>query len=294
MAVFLSLGYDVERPYGAIARTSEGKEIQRKQVAFMGRLLSLLDCYKIPRTLFILGDYLQALLDNGYDKGRFQQEIINPESSLNEIQQHTYSHVLIRFLGKWVKKKPLDLPQFRLDILRASAIIESFFGIRPTGIRFPYGYGQDLSDMPLFISLLVNLDFIYSSSLSRRTSDGVIISELDKQPYMYRNFKRPLVEMPSHGWQDDIFTGEKSQKYLGRKLEQTPAEYYSQLINDACVRSTAIQQDMYICLCLHLWAVMQYDPERKVHKAIINTANILGIKFVTHMQIAEELLNNNL
>src|SRR5688500_12317441 len=86
----LSYGFDTERPYGPRGETEAGRDFRRRQLDFIGFMNETFDREDIPRTHFILTDYLQRcrlavgdmMLRGVYRKGH----------DLQEIQQHSHTH----------------------------------------------------------------------------------------------------------------------------------------------------------------------------------------------------------
>src|SRR3989344_1516700 len=94
MNIKLSLGYDTERPYGKWAETKEGDAFREQQIAFVRKMSTFLDSEKVPRTHFILGNYLdfcKRTLTKDEIRGVYDKN--NP---LMELQQHSYSHPIFR------------------------------------------------------------------------------------------------------------------------------------------------------------------------------------------------------
>ena len=90
MTIKLSLGYDTERPYGKWAETPEGDAFREKQIAFVREMSQFLNSEHVPRTHFILGNYLDCCQRTFTQKEL--REIYTEDNQLMEIQQHSYSH----------------------------------------------------------------------------------------------------------------------------------------------------------------------------------------------------------
>ena len=288
--VNISFGYDTERPYGDWAKTSQGAEFRIKQLEFLRRLNTLFDSYSAPRTFFILGDYLeQSEKEVGSEKLR---TIFDVNNKLNDIQQHTFSHPLLKTLKELPDRKPISQEYFLEDVKKADQTIKQILGVTPKGLRTPIGYPEDLSDSPEIINGLRSLGLPYVSSWLR-TEDffGAPVS-LQRQPFLYPN---ALVEIPSAGWYDLLFTQEKSQQLLHKnpKTEEEIKKYYLGLLYEAKLLAEKTNKTVYIPLCLHPWAAMEYDPELNIHKFILDYCKKENIEVVSYSQIVEELISKN-
>lgn len=296
LMVKLSLGYDTERPHGTLAQTTAGKLFRKEQLLYVRRLLDLLDKLIAPRTLFILGDYLERCLDQFSIE--YLRETYNPANHLNDLQQHSYSHKPLRklrgFEGLVLNSSVMSIDEFTHDLERANRIISEILGVVPCGLRTPYGYERDLSDMPEMLRRLksLGLNFVSSKLRSRKNPLYAQLS-LESQPHTYAEVGFPdIVEIPSHGWQDVIFTTEKALLFLHRKPDK-PGEifqYYSELFRKASDLSE-YGQPIYLCLCLHPWSAMEYDPELEIIRKTIEMARSMEIEIVSYRQVAEEIDN---
>jgi len=208
----LAFGYDIEKPYGYFAETKGGEKFRQKQLKFIKKLSELLNKENIPRTFFILGDYLKKCL-NHFSKDELKTIYYN--DNLNEIQQHSYSHIIFKEI-KNVENRQIFAPsEFIEDIKKANLVIKDILNISPTGLRTPLGYSKDLSDNPIIVENLSKLRFNYVSS-SLRDNES-INGELtyERQPHTYQHIGySKIVEIPSQSWQDTIFTFDRAKKYL--------------------------------------------------------------------------------
>ncbi|MBS3151254.1 polysaccharide deacetylase family protein [Candidatus Woesearchaeota archaeon] len=290
--VILSLGYDTERPYGIFADSYNGKQFRREQLRFINRLSDFLDEENVPRTFFILGDYLEKCLR---DFSKDELRGIYCRSRLNDIQQHSYSHLIFRRIKRNEGKPIVSWQQFVDDVEKANQTLKKILDIDPIGLRTPMGYHHDLSDLPEMVEALskTGLRFVSSDLRGEDSIEAKLTHQ--RQPHTYNNIGyNNIVEIPSHGWHDDIFTAEKAHKYL----KQTPSDPEEILQHYTSLMKSAIEMSrdklIYISLCLHPWAVMEYDPELQIHKGIIDKTRELQIKIIPYKRIAEEVLSTKL
>lgn len=282
---YLSFGYDTERPYGELALSEPGSELRKKQIDFIRKLNTMFDQEGVPRTFFILGHYLESCL-NDYDTDSLR-EIYNRNNPLLEIQQHSYSHPILRPIKGREEKKVITPQEFAKDVQQAGEIIEKILGVYPDGIRTPLGYHHDLSDIPEILEELHRMGVRYVSSDLR--SEESLEAPLNKkrQPHDYGNIGYPtIIEIPSHGWQDPIFTQEKAFMFLMR--EPDSLEKIFKHYNDLLIQANDMDLPILsIALCLHPWAVMEYDPQLEIHKRIIDSARNKGFEIKSYGQVAD-------
>jgi peptidoglycan/xylan/chitin deacetylase (PgdA/CDA1 family) len=288
----LSLGFDVERPHSQFALSKMANKVRLKQIAYIQNISKELDKKNIPRTFFILGNYLERCLDDFSTE--ILRDVYNKNNSLNEIQQHTYSHLMIRKIKERTEKKIATLIEFRKDIRKANNLLKNILDITPFGLRLPFGYYHDLTDVPDFLTEIQKLGIIYVSSDLRAKNSLEAPLTIKRQPHTYKNAKFPdIIEIPSHGWQDAIFTEEMSSKYLGARLKFNSTEifsHYDELLEKA-LKFSIEKSPFYISLCLHPWAMMEYDPKLLILSKIISSAKSKGILIDSYGAIAKEVLN---
>jgi len=292
MAVKIAFGYDDERPYGKLALTEKGKDLREKNLRFVAELIKFFIEKRIPCTFFILGQYLEYCIDEF--SVRDLREIYRPENSLIDIQQHSYSHPPLKPLPEDKNRPVVSTGYFLNDVQQAGSVISSALGRITTGLRTPYGYASDLSDKPDLVERLSKFGFKFVSSWLRG-SDGSLEAELTlaRQPRTYADADFPqLVEIPSHGWQDVVFTKEKARALLNREPLDSDeiATYYDNLLLRG-LKLAREKSPVYICLCLHPWAVMEYDLKLFIHQFLVDRAKDLKIEIVSYSQIAKEVAN---
>lgn len=295
MAVFLSFGYDTEAPYGDKAATPEGAEIRRQNIETVRALNELFDTEGIPRTHFILGNWLEHCRA---DHSQEQLQNLFTGSPGLEVGQHSYSHQTIKEVPGQPDRKKVPIDDFARDVARAQSVISGILNVRPRGLRIPIGYASDLSDVPALLPQLVEAGITYVSSDLR----GRVVSyngeiSRERQPHTYELAGTDaLVEIPSHGWQDTAFMKDKIEKAMGRgsiTLDELAA-YYEMLFDQGLMLSGAGMGDVHIGLCLHPQAVREYDPTLELHRRKIKAAEERKIKIVTYGTIAERVRNHQL
>ena len=293
-AVKLSFGYDVERPYGKWASSERAPAMQKNEIDTCQKLNTLFNQEGVPRTFFVLGSFLERCTDS-MSKGQLRASL-NADNPLADIQQHSYSHQVIRHVEGSIDKTVMTPAEFAADLERANQVLEDILGVTPAGLRAPLGYDHDLSDIPEVVAQLQRLHFSYVSSNMRGTPTSYrAFLTTERQPHTYAHVGFPhVVEIPTHGWQDAIYTVEHAQKMLGTKPDSPDkaVEHYTELLQIA--KSLAPLNDnkaIYVSLCLHPWAVAEYDPQLEVHKRIIDAARKQHVEIVSYKDVANEVLN---
>ncbi len=289
----LSIGFDVERPHGQFAETKDARKVRKTQIAFIRKLIGMLDDYEVPRTFFILGNYLEKCLAD-FSKKELQ-EVFNKNNLYNEIQQHSHSHNMIRVIEDRPIKKIVTPEEFGKDLQKANDFIKEILEITPYGLRIPFGYHQDLSDIPSLLLELDKLDFLYVSSDLRSVHSLEAPLTLKRQPHRYHQTGFPnIVEIPSHGWQDAIFTREMALKFLGRNPISDPKKIFSHYngLLEKALEISRKERPFFISLCLHPWAMMEYDRNLKILKKLINSSRMKNIKTISYGTIAKMLVKN--
>ncbi len=286
----LSLGFDTERPYGNFAYTPEGKDLRKKQIEFVAKINEEYDKLGAPRTFFILGHYLDASLDE-FSQEHLQQ-IYDKSNLLIELQQHSYSHLIFRPI-KGRDDAVVGAGEFIEDLSNANETIEKILDVKPDGLRVPIGYDQDMSNQTEILQGLKKLGIRYISSVTRSKDSMNAPFGKDKQPHHYGKEEYPdIAEIPSHGWQDAIFTPENTRKLLqkGPFSPKGIIEHYEGLFADA----RKINSDFVsVGLSLHPWAMMEYDPKLEIHKHLIGSAREKGFEIVTYGKVADIVLSQN-
>lgn len=286
---YLSIGYDDEKPYGKLAESPEGKIIRERNLLMSKKIIETLDTIGAPRTFFILGNYLERCLDDfSMD---YIREIYCPKNKLTEIGQHTYSHCIVKNIFGREDKKVLSPEEFEVDLKKAKCILENILVKTPKSIRMPLGYDKDLSDLPEILSVLNKLGMEYVSSNLRENNSINATLSTKRQPHFYSNVGFPnLLEIPSHGWADAVFTKDYCNRYYNKDPQnfEEMLNHYKGLITLAENLSRDISP-IFISFCLHPWAVMEYDKDLEAHKKIVDYTRALGGDIIPYQDIQKKL-----
>ena len=174
----------------------------------------------------------------------------------------------------------MTLDAFVADVFKAQRAIGTFLGVEPKGLRIPVGYDKDLKDLPLLIMQLkrIGLKYVSSDLRSSHSFEGKVT--IERQPHTYAN---GLVEIPSVGLQDSSFTAEHALKYGTQHMSGPECIAHFLAVAE---QVAALGDSVFAPLCLHPWAVMEYDPTLGHTRDFIRRARDLGHKFGTYGQIA--------
>jgi peptidoglycan/xylan/chitin deacetylase (PgdA/CDA1 family) len=195
--------------------------------------------FDAPATLFICGRTLVHNID-----------VIEPfiDHPLFDIQQHTYSHVLLKNDG-WRGGPFLASPPEAIwqEITQTSEAFKRIFGVDIIGMRTPHGYWQGIADKPEMLSVVSDCGISFISSWGRN-SDGGNPTPMEIQPYWYDEQGFPdLLEIPFQGWLDGTWFEEYG---IDRGTE------YSQVLAESVDAVERI--DGVYGACFHDWAMVRY------------------------------------
>ena len=195
----LLIGYDVEtcaigEGLACLGAHGMGEAIDRTSTA---KALDVIrrnhETFAVPATLFVCG---RTLVHN---VGVLEQFVDHP---LFDIQQHTYSHTLLKN-DHWKGGTFLASPPEAIDqeIRQTSEALERLLGVECIGLRTPHGYHLGLTDRPEMLAVLHERGIKFVSSWARN-AEGTNPTPLSVQPFWYAEQGFPdLLEIPSStGW----------------------------------------------------------------------------------------------
>jgi len=280
MPVKILFGFDTERPFGESADTEDGRVKREENLELIDELNRVMDEHGAERTFFILGDYLErgaAQLGENHLRQVFQ-----PLNPLVEIGQHTYSHITVAPIATRPDRKPARISELTEDLSKADESIRRVLGVESIfGLRTPLGYAhRALENFPEVIAAFKKIGLNYVSS-SLRSADWGINAPLQesrlRQPFTYEN---GLIEIPAHGWQDTAFTGTSRTKGMAEypTTTQSILEHYVGLFEQSIEINRTTGKPILVGLCMHPWAMRQYDPDLKIIGSILDWAGKKNIE----------------
>ena len=260
MPTFL-LGYDVESNNPAVTG------------AFLATMQALHRELQAPASLFLVGKTVEQNV-----------EPLLPLATdpLFDLQQHTYSHVLLKTIctvnerGAQVKRGG-SLEQLDEELGRANAVILDRLGVRCNGITGPWNYYRGLSDRPDILDLLRKHGLTISRCWGRNEQDWQPV-RLDVQPFWYEAQGFPeVLEVCIHGWQDCI-----RREQIGW---ENVDEYVRLMRRDL---DEAADRDSVFSYCQHDWSSIRGDPAMRATRAILEYAQHRGFRLLNYCQFYQE------
>lgn len=260
MPTFL-LGYDVESNNPAVTGT------------FLATMQALHRDLQAPASLFLVGKTVE------HSVAALRPLTADP---LFDLQQHTYSHVLLKTVctvnahGTMVQCGG-SLEQLDKELGRANSVISRLLGVRCNGITGPWNYYRGLSDRPDILDLLRKHGLTISRCWGRNAQDWQPV-ELAVQPFWYEAQGYPeILEVCIHGWQDCI---------RREQLGWDNVDEYSRLVCRDL--DAAAERDSVFSYCQHDWSSIRGDPAMRATRTILEHAQRRGFRLLSYRQFYEE------
>jgi peptidoglycan/xylan/chitin deacetylase (PgdA/CDA1 family) len=251
------IGYDVEW-------LGEGDVTPR----FLEHARSLHNRLGVPATLFVVGQTLERWVP------QFQVIAGDP---LFDIQQHTYSHQLLKTVyiedGRSVRVvRGVSIDETREEVAKTSALLAEHLGVQCMGLTGPWCYYRGLRDRPDILQVLWEEGIRFTRTDGRNERDWHPVS-LDLQPYWYDALGFPeILEIPIHGWHDCVIRDEV--------LGWEDVDGYVESVKPYIDRAAA--EDTVFSLCQHDWSSIRADPQMRATAALIRYAQDQGLRFMSY------------
>jgi len=257
----LLFGYDVEHTNPTVT------------ASFLATMRRVHRGLQAPASLFLVGSLVER---NAADLQGFAGD------PLFDLQQHTYSHVLLKTVcmvnedGTQIKRGG-SLEQIDEELGRANEVIRRLLGVHCSGITGPWNYYRGLSDRPDLLELLRKHGLTISRCWGRNEQDWQPV-RLDVQPFWYAPQGFPeILEVGIHGWQDCI------------RRERIGWEQVDQYVELTCRDlDEAADRDRVFSYCQHDWSSIRSDPEMRATRAILEHALKRGFRVLTYRQFYDE------
>ena len=233
---------------------------------------------QVPCTLFVRGRVLEQHTD---EFRRLRDEC----GHLLDLQQYTYSGLPLKTVcqenHQGVKLFRGGSPEAcRVDVARASDLMESILGVRPIGLAGPLGYYRGLCDRPDMLEILSQLGIRFTRAYTRNARDWSPVS-FEMQPFRYEAQGFPdMLEIPGQGWSDSLLRealgGGERERYIGhirKDLDYVAAKELTW---------SFVQQD---------GASVRGDPQMSATRAILEHARKRGFRMLTHHAYYEERMS---
>lgn len=242
---------------------------------FLERIRHIHNELAIPATLFIVGRTLERCVP------AFREIASDP---LFDIQQHTYSHQLLKTVyietGESVQVvRGVGLDRIREEVRRTTELLREHLGRECTGLTGPWCYYRGLRDRPDILETLWEEGIRFTRTDGRNASDWHPV-ELDLQPYWYDHLGFPeILETTVHGWHDSTI-----RDILGWESLDAWVESVKPYVDRA-----ATEGKIYSHL-QHDWSSIREDPELTATKAVLQYAREQTLSFLSYHDYHKEQL----
>lgn len=269
----LVMGYDVER-----YMTPEDRKGSLQGVK---KIIALHRAYNAPFTFFILG----KLLEHDDYVAELKKELASA-GNLADIQQHTYSHPLIKKNERYMReknRKPISISEIDTEIKKANQLIKEKLGIKVFGLKTPIGFYHGLQGEPAVLEVLKKNGMRYvSSDLVGKGDHPPALLEDDgklRQHYVYEN---GLVEVPTHGWHDTHILLKNISPY--KDVTEACAYYRKELVK-------AYSRGMMYAPNLHpfIYSDKDHDPKASIVETFLSFAKAHKIPVMSYAGYVEHV-----
>ncbi len=262
----LLIGYDVENQ-------DPNNDVTKTFLKTASRLHRELNT---PCTLFICGRTLENNIDDF-------KKIKSEYGDLFDLQQHTYSHVLLKTVfqenenGKTMFKGG-TLEQIREEVKKPIELMKHLLDLDCIGLTGPYGYYRGLSDRPDILEILHELGIRFTRTFARNQFDWQPLS-FEVQPFWYdvQGFG-DILEVPVQGWQDCILRGEIGWENIEGYLNEVKKNL------DYIAKNNLVWGYVQ-----HDWSSIRGDADMSIIRAMIEYAQKLGIELKSYFQFYSEM-----
>ena len=273
MPLYVS-AYDTEAVYPWWEENSSGFDYSPTRIEeFVAGVRAVASVHleqKVPATFFLVakmvtlaGSELRQILDN----------------SLFEVQSHSFTHPNLINLDDRGDKKALCF-----ELHDSKKLIEDTFGKSVTGLTAPGGYTQGFVGHPRILAIMQEAGYKYVRSVGAGPSHTVPAPF--NEPFWYSVDGFPdLLETPSHGWHDNILTGQPARTHwppLLPWLLPATVPQDAQGVYDAYVPGIeyCLQTGfLYFLPIFHPWSIYRIDKKARQIELLVKHAR-------QHMQMA--------
>lgn len=262
--------YDLEHPDFCLRAAPKLAEFHRR--------------YEIPATFFMLGTTLE-------ERGSELRRIFG-SSPLFDVQSHTYAHRMLK--DNRMYGPGLDLDGLRHEIMRGVELVEEVFERACVGVRSGCGFYNGLQGEGDRLRIIRDCGVKYLSSDLRGPED-TIPGGLT-QPYWYDEEDVPeLLELPGHGWHDNVLKGFDTGLRLGwppvlgwgipSRVPLTPEEEFT--VQRVWVeRALELGLD-YVSPIYHPHSIYQMSTDCRVIELLMRYVRQAGMETTTYTALWE-------
>lgn len=274
----------------------EGSRIAERKLKSIQAITYQLNQLNIKRTFFICGMFLESMCTKFGDTKL--ASAFDSDNSLVEIGDHTYSHQVLKNISTRPDKVPIDISEiereFNINSLLFKRVFEREMGHR--GYRAPLGYFEGLKSNPEIVSTLQDIGVSYVSSDLRDERDSIcpellLASGKPRQPYQY---SKGLLEIPSAGWQDTVFSGTTKTELFKTPPSDYPSiiMYYRDLFTQAQKIASDFDISYFLALVFHPYDVSIYNNEGGFFFELAKISQEIGGEFISYEEIKSKFLED--
>ncbi len=274
----LLIGYDVE---GLIPEIRErwGKAYPDPKAVtriFLARAADVHRRYKAPCTLFVLGQVLEQNV-------KHFQKLVNDD--IFDIQQHTYSHILLKTVVEEENNSVRVFPGGTLEevaqeVRKTSSLFKKYLNDDCIGLAGPYGYYRGLSDRLDILQILQDAGIRFVRTYARNEHDSQPVS-LDVQPFLYEPQGFPEIEeIPAQDWQDCIYRGQRGWEDIEGFLSHLKSSL-----------DYVARHDLTWSACFHDFSSIRDDPEMSIISGLIEQAQKKHVRIMSHKEYYRETMS---
>ncbi len=240
---------------------------------FLATARALHNRLDVPATLFIVGRTLER------NAPHFEPLVDDP---LFDLQQHTYSHQLMKTLyiedGKSVRLvRGVSAAETQEEVRKTNELLRRYLGVECIGVTGPWCYYRGLRNSPEILQGLHDEGIRFTRMDGRNAQDWHPV-DMDVQPYWYDETGFPdVLETVIHGWHDCVIR----QEVLGWE----DLDGYVESLKPYIDRAAA--EDKVFSLCQHDWSSIREDPDMTATEAVIRYALDQGVQFMHYLDYYE-------
>lgn len=294
----IMLGFDCDRPRGDFIQTKEGMEMAKRKIQSLKKISSTLEELKIPRTFFVCGKFLQSM--NSVFGKEEMKKAFGIKSPLVEIGDHSYSHNIVKKIKTRPDKIPITPEEVIEEFQKNTGVFKEIFDLKipNRAYRTPLGHHNGLQGEDELLRRLKKIGVNYVSSDLRDENDELNppLENKDgtpRQPYFYKN---GLLEIPSIGWQDTVFSKTSKTPTFG-KIPDTYEEiidYYKELFDKAVKIAKKNKKVYFLGLVLHPYDNSFYNADNKFFYDIFEIVKDMNADFLKYEDTASIFLNRKI
>jgi len=281
---FLLLGYDSEK-YGIFEDENKNIEDRKEEIRGIDAILKVHKHYNVPLTIFILG----KLLTLSHTKEYYSEISKLYKPNFLDLQQHTYSHILVKHHRQRGNAPSIDIIQEEIN--KTNGLIKTILDRKCSGIRTPLGYFNGLQGEKELLGILHKEGIKFISSDLTDKNDGFpspLKNEKGnyREPYFYNEdgfFK--ILEIPTQGNSDNILKGiARGYDGIDDYHPEKELKYYLGIFEELA------EKNKVFAPCFHCWTIANKDPDGLVIDGLINYAYENGIEILNYIQYYEYMI----